>query len=138
MTITPPEPAIEPAAARASKAQPDVELSGIRIGADEPPGMKHFSARPSGHAAAAALDEVAERGGHGQLVVARACCTWPESDMTRVPLDCSVPSARVVLARPSRRMYGMVASVSTLLSSVGFSKAPETAGNGGFAVGWPR
>ena len=32
----------------------------------------------------------------------------------------------------------MVAIVSTLLSSVGRSNAPETAGNGGFAVGWPR
>ena len=33
---------------------------------------------------------------------------------------------------------GTVATVSTLLSSVGFLKAPDTAGNGGFAVGWPR
>ena len=32
----------------------------------------------------------------------------------------------------------MVAIVSTLLSSVGRSNAPETAGNGGFALGWPR
>ena len=37
-----------------------------------------------------------------------------------------------------RRMYGTVASVSTLLSSVGFMNAPATAGNGGLAVGWPR
>ncbi len=37
-----------------------------------------------------------------------------------------------------RRMYGTVASVSTLLSSVGFLNAPATAGNGGLAVGWPR
>ena len=35
-------------------------------------------------------------------------------------------------------MYGTVATVSTLFSSVGLFQAPDTAGNGGFAVGWPR
>ena len=48
MTITPPEPDIEPAAATASKASPTSSWSGISTGIDEPPGTKHFSERPSG------------------------------------------------------------------------------------------
>ncbi len=36
------------------------------------------------------------------------------------------------------RISGTVASVSTLFSSVGRRNAPETAGNGGLVVGWPR
>ena len=57
--------------------------------------------------------------------------------MTCVPPLCSVPSAWYASA-PRRRIAGIVAIVSTLLSSVGRSNAPDTAGNGGFALGWPR
>ncbi len=46
ITITAPDPAIEPAAAVVSTAICTSRSSGIRIGADEPPGMKHFIVRP--------------------------------------------------------------------------------------------
>ena len=72
ITITAPEPAIEPAAAIASKSSLVSSWSGMRIGDDEPPGMIPLIVRPSVRAAAAALDQVAQRCGQRQLVVARA------------------------------------------------------------------
>ena len=47
MTMTAPEPAIEPAAAMASKSSLVSSWSGMRTAADEPPGMMHLMLRPS-------------------------------------------------------------------------------------------
>ena len=48
ITITPAEPAIEPAAASASGAHRMSSASGPRIGDEAPPGITALSARPPG------------------------------------------------------------------------------------------
>ena len=48
MTMTAPEPSIEPAFAIASKSSGVSTSAAVRTGTDEPPGMTAFSARPSG------------------------------------------------------------------------------------------
>ena len=48
ITITAPEPSIEPASAIESKSSPVSTWSAVSTGTDEPPGMTAFSSRPSG------------------------------------------------------------------------------------------
>ena len=48
MTITAPEPSIEPASAMASASSGVSSWSGVSTGTDEPPGITAFSSRPSG------------------------------------------------------------------------------------------
>ena len=55
----------------------------------------------------------------------------------RVPVDCGVPTAANA-APPSRTMRGTLASVSTLLTTVGLPKRPACTGNGGLLRGSPR
>ena len=113
ITITAPEPAIVPAAASASIASATSRPSGPSTGAEAPPGMIALSARPSGDAAAAALDQVAQGRATSAARSCRGAATWPESESRRVPLLCSVPSSayfsrahaqdRAARSRASRR-----------------------------------
>ena len=48
MTMTAPEPSIDPAFAIESKSSGVSTSSAVRTGTDEPPGMIAFSSRPSG------------------------------------------------------------------------------------------
>ena len=61
----------------------------------------------------------------------------PASAKTLVPFDVSLPIALNQEA-PSKRIAGTFARVSTLLTHVGLSQRPLSAGNGGFVVGSPR
>ena len=54
-----------------------------------------------------------------------------------MPVDCAVPIAANA-APPSRTMCGTLASVSTLLTTVGLPKSPTCTGNGGLLRGSPR
>ena len=65
------------------------------------------------------------------------CLTLPVSAKTFVPLEVAVP----ILPNhspPLRMMTGMLASVSTLLMTVGLPQSPLTAGKGGRGRGVPR
>src|SRR5271157_4747448 len=61
----------------------------------------------------------------------------PLSANTFVPDDFSVPRV-LYQSAPFRIIGGMFAYVSTLLSTVGLSHNPLTAGNGGLGLGMPR
>ncbi|MNN23562.1 hypothetical protein D3C81_1369660 [compost metagenome] len=63
--------------------------------------------------------------------------TLPPKAKTLVPLLFSVPMLPYHEA-PSSKMIGTLASVSTLLITVGWPHNPLTAGNGGFGFGMPR
>ena len=63
--------------------------------------------------------------------------TLPESANTFVPLLDAVPIDENHAA-PRSTMAGTLASVSTLLMTVGLPKRPRTAGNGGLGRGMPR
>ena len=103
MTITAPEPAIVPAAASASMASPTSRPSGPSTGAEAPPGMIALSFATLGDAAAAALDQVAQRGAERQLVVAGPLDVAREREQRACPCDCSVPISAYCSA-PMRRM----------------------------------
>ena len=61
----------------------------------------------------------------------------PPSWNTWVPRERSTPSSWYALA-PSARTAGTLASVSTLLTTVGLPNRPSMAGIGGFARTMPR
>src|SRR4051794_41550482 len=63
--------------------------------------------------------------------------TWPVRANTLVPLLFSVPTLANESA-PSRMIGTMLASVSTLLISVGQPQRPDSAGYGGGGGGGPR
>ena len=60
----------------------------------------------------------------------------PASANTLVPFDFSVP-IDANFSAPSKKITGIFASVSTLLTIVGLLNKPSSAGNGGFTVGSP-
>src|ERR1700692_2047434 len=62
--------------------------------------------------------------------------TWPETEESRVPPCVLVPRPANHSA-PRLMMWGTAAIVSTLLTMVGWPKAPLTAGNGGLILGHP-
>jgi hypothetical protein len=63
--------------------------------------------------------------------------TQPERQKSRVPVDCSVPIPANA-APPSSTMSSTLIRLSTLFTTVGLEKRPESTGNGGFERGSPR
>ena len=61
----------------------------------------------------------------------------PAKANTFVPFDFSVPTLAKFSA-PSKKITGILAKVSTLLTIVGFPNNPDSAGNGGLTTGSPR
>src|SRR5262249_28584817 len=65
------------------------------------------------------------------------CAMCPQRQNSLVPDESSVPVAANV-APPSRRIQGTLASVSTLLTAVGWRQSPAWVGKGGLLRGSPR
>ena len=63
--------------------------------------------------------------------------TSPDTQNNFGPVDFSVPK-RANASAPCAKMYGIFASVSTLLMTVGLPNKPYVAGKGGFMRGKPR
>src|SRR5260370_10123373 len=109
-----------------------VVVSGIdsgSTGADEPPGQNTFTLRPSGGPPARSMITCLKVA-PSSTSYTPGFFTLPLTVSRRVPGDFSVPSL-AYSAPPMLMIVGTVASVSTLLSSVGRPHAPLTAGHGG-------
>src|SRR5512139_3672449 len=110
--------------------------SAFRIGQEEPPGITALSflppdtPPPTSSIMRSRLKPMFNSYTPGRF-------TWPERQNNLVPPFLGGPSAANA-APPSWMMAGTAQYVSTLLSTVGQPKAPETAGNGGRIRGTPR
>ena len=97
ITITPPEPAIVPAAIKASKSMPTSISSAVSTFAEMPPGMTALSLRPP-HPFRIALDEL--RAGHTHRgLVEPGRWTWPQTENSLVPPAAWVCQARRIVRR---------------------------------------
>ncbi len=134
-TITTPDPSVRPAARDVLEGQPDVE----RLRPDEHPGgaaeQHRLQRPPARHAAGGSITSRSVRPNANSYSPGRA--TWPDRQNSRVPVEAAVPVAAHA-APPRTRMSGTLASVSTLLTTVGLPKRPTWPGNGGFERGSPR
>ncbi len=90
-----------------------------------------------GNAAADVEDDLAQRGAHGHFHQARAAHHAGEGEDLGALARPRCPSAAYHSA-PCSRISGRLASVSTLLMTVGLPNRPLTAGNGGRGRGMPR
>ncbi len=137
MTITPPEPAMVCFTLTASNSMATSSSSGLRMGAEEPPGITAFTLRPAGRprpylSSKMSWLKVASSG----TSYTPGRFTVPERHTRRVPPDLSVPRP-AYQAGPRVKMWGTLASVSTLFTTVGLPNRPTTAGNGGLSRGQP-
>src|ERR1700694_3782834 len=129
MTMTPPDPPIERAAASASMSVWVSSMLSGSTGADDPPGQNTFTWRPSGGPPASSMI-TCRNVWPSSTSYTPGLRTLPLTDIRRVPGDLSV--ANFAYAAPALLMvHGTVASVSTLFRSVGRPQAPLTAGEGG-------
>src|SRR5262245_37765239 len=134
MTITPAEPIIVPAFLRPSTSIVTSISSAVRIAAEPPPGTTALS-RPvplTPPARSISCRSVIDTGAS----YTPGFFTRPETEYMRVPPCVLVPSP-ANHAAPRSMIGGTQHSVSTLLTMVGWPKAPLMAGNGGLILGQP-
>src|ERR1700730_1411824 len=129
ITITPPEPAMEPALANSSRSVETSSPDSGSTGAEQPPGQNALTRRPAGGPPASPM--ITSR----KLVPISTSktpgfWTFPLTESRRVPFELPRPNL-AYSAPPWFTIQGTVERVSTLLISVGLPHAPLTAGNGG-------
>ena len=130
MTIMPPEPSDEPASASAAWSRARGSMSAaVSTLVETPPGNDRLERAPAEDAAAVLLDELCPRVAELDLVDAGRLM-WPEIEMSRVPGLFFVPILRNASA-PWAMMPAMLASVSTLFTTVGRWYRPWTVSRGG-------
>ena len=93
---------------------------------------------PGAHAAARPVDDLAQRGAHGEFEADAVLRTCPLMQKSLVPAASGMRASPRNQAAPLATMAGMLASVSTLFTTVGPPQSPFTAGKGGFARGLGR
>src|SRR5205823_12422639 len=134
MTTTPAEPIMEPAALSPSTSMATSISSAVRMAAEPPPGTTAFS-RPVPLTPPAV--SINRRGViDTDASYTAGFFTRPDTEYMRVPPCVLVPSP-ANHAAPRSMMGGTQQSVSTLLTIVGWPKAPLMAGNGGLILGQP-
>ena len=133
-----PEPSVAPAARVASKVSGRSSGSGPTNTPAAPPSRMARMAsgpRPSLTPPASSMRSRSVAPNSTSYVPGRA--TWPDRQNSFGPVEPSVPIAAYA-APPIRRRSGTLASVSTLLTTVGLPNSPTSTGNGGLLRGSPR
>src|SRR6056297_161947 len=135
ITITAPEPSIEPACLMESKSMlaPVISSAG-NTGDEEPPGITALSLRPFHTPPASASSSL--KGMPSPTSKLAGFDTCPETEKIAVPPAPSMPSSANQPA-PLRMMEGTEAKVWVLLMVVGLPYRPLLAGNGGLNRGLP-
>ena len=64
--------------------------------------------------------------------------TWPDRQKSFGPVEIPPAPIAAYASPPISRMSGTLASVSTLLTTVGLPNSPTSTGNGGLLRGSPR
>src|SRR5438270_13677234 len=112
ITITPPDPAMDRAAARASASVVTSSFDSGSTVAEDPPGQKTLTLRPSGGPPASSMITCLNVW-PSSTSYTPGFLTLPLTDMSLVPGDFSVPRL-AYSAPPWLTIHGTVASVSTL------------------------
>src|ERR1700716_1675055 len=129
ITITPPEPAMEPARATSSRSVETSSPHSGSTGAEHPPGQKAFTRRRGGGPPAISMI-TSRKLIPSSISKTPGFCTLPLTETRRLPLELPRPNL-AYSAPPLATIQGTLDSVSTLLISVGRPQAPLTAGKGG-------
>ena len=117
ITITAPEPSMEPALATESKSIGVSSWSAVSTGTEEPPGMTALHFLPS-RMPPATSSIIRRKGNPIGSSYKPGRLTWPEMQNRRVPPLRSVPRS-AYHSPPFRMMAGTELKVSTLLITVG-------------------
>ena len=132
-----PEPSVAPTARVASNVSGVSSASGPDEDARRAAEQDGPDRPAAGHAAGE-LDEVAQRRPELDLVRARARDVAGQAEELRPGREPPAPIAAYASPPSSSTMSGTLASVSTLLTTVGLPNSPTSTGNGGLLRGSPR